>query len=80
MVAASLNEARTFVEHYPQFRDHLVLTPKRTLRGITVGEYVWTPGASKLPASTRLRLRGEMAPMMDAESIEEECPLTLLSW
>lgn len=80
MVAASTNEATTCKSHFPQYRNHLVLTPRRTLTGILVGEYVWTPGASALPAAVRLRLRGELAPMIDGDSREEEFPLTLLSW
>lgn len=80
MVAVSTAEAEAYCELIPDFRDHLVLTPDRTIRGFLVDTYVWTPEAAKLPARVRMRLRGELAPMIDGRSVEEEFPLTLLSW
>lgn len=80
MIAASKMDAELVMVHYPQYRGHLVLTPDRPITGFVVGEYIWTPEASDLPASVRLRLRGVMAPMMDPLSCEEEFPQTLLSW
>lgn len=80
MVAATKNEGDNYREMYPQFRGHLVLTPRTEIPDGRVDTYVWTPDASNLPASVRLRLRGKMAPHIDEQSMEEEFPATLLSW
>ena len=80
MVAASADEAEVYCELMEDFEDYLLLTPDHTLAGFLVDSYVWTPGASKLPARVRMRLRGELAPLLDGRSVEEEFPLTLLSW
>lgn len=80
MVAESIEEGSAYCDMIPYFGDHVLLTPERTVRGFTVGRYVWTPEASRLPARVRMRLRGELAPMIDQNSVEEDFPLTLLSW
>lgn len=80
MVAASIAEGEAYCEMIPDFYDHLLLTPEHTVAGFLVDTYVWTPEASKLSARVRMRLRGELAPMIDQHSVEEEFPLTLLSW
>lgn len=80
IVAASLDEAEAYRELIPHYRDHLALTPDSTVRGFLVGRWVWTPEASELPASVRMRLRGELAPMIDGGSVQDEFPVTLLSW
>ena len=80
MVAATKAEGERLRKSYPQFRQHLLLTPRTPMPDVLVGTYVWTPEASKLPASVRMRLRGEMAAHIDEKTMEEEFPLTLLSW
>ena len=64
--------------HYPQFRNHLVMTPRSVLTGVKIGEYVWTPFAQQLPARVRMKLRGLLAPLIDQSSVEEIFPDTLL--
>lgn len=80
LVAASRMDADLVLLHYPQYRGHVVLTPDRPVAGFDIDEYIWTPEASDLPASVRMKLRGVMAPLMTALSCEEEFPVTLLSW
>ena len=81
MVAASREEGEAYREMIPDFHDHVVVTPDQAVpSGILVDAYVWTPEARKLPARVRMRLRGELAPVIDGFSAEEEFPLTLLSW
>lgn len=80
IVASSDDDAGRYVHVFPQYRRHLVLTPDRALPVCLVREYLWTIGASNLPASVRMRLRGELAPMLDEYSRHEEYPLTLSSW
>lgn len=80
LVAADKLDAELVKHHFPQLRQHVVLTPAVAPSDIRVGEYVWTPSASELPATVRLRLRGQLAPLIDDRSVEEEFPETLLSW
>lgn len=80
MVAASTDEGEVYCGLIPDFYDHVLLTPEHTVKGFMVDTYVWTPDADKLPARVRMRLRGELAPMIDRHSVQEEFPLTLLSW
>lgn len=80
LVASTYAEADWVKKQYPLYRFHVVLTPEGTLSGFVVGEQVWTPGASNLPASVRLRLRGLLAPLIDENSVEEEFSEALLSW
>jgi hypothetical protein len=80
IVATNHNEAEYVKNEFPQYHFHVVLTPDDTLSGFMVEEYVWTPAAKRLPASTRLRLRGLIAPLIDERSREEKFDETLLSW
>jgi hypothetical protein len=80
MVAESQREAVALKRQYPQFRFHVVITPGNPSTGFKVNEYVWTPGACGLSATTRLALRGLLAPLIDEKSTEEEFPATLLIW
>lgn len=82
MVGATHDEVVLLRRRYPQFRQHLALTPRSELGGFRfkVGEYVWTPNALSLPAAVRLQLRGALAPMLDEQSVEETFPATLLLW
>jgi hypothetical protein len=80
MIAATHNEAEQIKKKYPQFRHHLVVTPRTLPSGIAVGEYVWTPFASALPARLRMAIRGALSSLVDEDSIEETFPDTLLSW
>lgn len=79
MVATSHAEADRVKRKYPQFRYHLVITPRTLPTGIAVGQYVWTPSAATLPARVRLQIRGALAPLIDADSVEENFPGTLPS-
>lgn len=79
MVAASKAEGQLLKTQYPQFRRHLVITPRSLPSGILIGSWVWTPHALRLPARLRLAIRGALAPMIDEGSVEEEFPDTLLS-
>jgi len=79
LVATSHDDAE-FVKHrIPLLRFCVVLTPDESLSGFLVEEYLWTPAASNLPASVRLRLRGKLAPLIDGQSVEKVFPVTLLS-
>lgn len=80
MVAATKKEGEALRKGYPQFRQHLLLTPKTVMPDVLIDTYVWTPEASKLPAKVRMQLRGQMAAHIDERTMEEEFPLTLLSW
>lgn len=80
IVAANFDDADYIRDHFEQFCLHLALTPEYTPSGFLVSDYVWTPRASKLPARERMLLRGKIAPFLDEQSMEEEFPLTLLSW
>lgn len=80
LVVAAEAEAAAIRARYPQFRDHVTLTPRTAPSGIRVGEYVWTSYALALPARLRLTLRGVLAGLIDEESVEETFPDTLLSW
>jgi hypothetical protein len=79
LIAASRTEGMEIQKHFPQFRKHILLTPKSLRSGVLVGEYVWTPGALELPARLRMKIRGVLAPMIDEESVEETFPVTLLT-
>lgn len=79
LVATSHDDAEFVKRRIPHLRFYIVLTPDDSLSGFLIEEYLWTPAASNLPASVRLRLRGELAPLIDGESAEEEFPVTLLS-
>lgn len=80
MIAATHGEADQIKKKYPQFRYHLAVTPRTLPSGIAVGEYVWTPSASALPARLRMAIRVALAPLIDEDSVEETFPDTLLSW
>ena len=80
MIAASEMDAEIVKDHCPKYHFHAVLTPDSTLSGFIVSDYVWTPEASELPASVRLRLRGMLSPLMGPGSSEEKFVSTLLSW
>ena len=80
IVAADNDDALCCKFQYPHLLGHVLLTPDRGPDGLTARSYVWTPAASKLPASTRMRLRGELSALIDERSMEEEFPSTLLSW
>jgi hypothetical protein len=81
LVARNHSDADRVKSRFPQYRLHVVVTPKtETCEGFVIGEYLWTPMASELPPRVRLALRGKLRPMMSCESIEEEFPDTLLSW
>lgn len=80
LIAATQAEADGVKRKYPQFKYHLVVTPRTLPSGIRVGEYVWTPAASALPARLRMAVRGALAPLIDEDSVEETFPDTLLSW
>jgi hypothetical protein len=80
IIAASQWDADLIRDGWPQFAKHLALTPQSESFNVVVREYVWTPDAKKLSPSTRLRLRGVLAPLLDDNSIEEIFPSTLLSW
>jgi len=80
MVAADRDDALCCKFLYPHFFGHALLTPELSPGDLTARSYVWTPAASKLPASTRMRLRGELSAFIDERSVEEEFPSTLLSW
>lgn len=80
LIGTTKSEIELVRRYYPQFRAHLALTPRSTLTGIVVGEYVWTPTARQLPARVRLRLRGLLAPLIDESSTEELFPETLPDW
>jgi hypothetical protein len=86
MVAADRDDALCCRFLFPHLLGHVLLTPERPLPperspfGFVVRSYVWTPAASKLPASVRMRLRGELSSLIDERSMEEEFPSTLLSW
>lgn len=81
LIATSQREADCLKKRLDHYRFHVVLTPCDELSGFRVAEYVWTPAAQRLPAATRLRLRGLLAPLIDEDSFEEEFDEdTLLSW
>lgn len=80
LIAATYLDADRVKNKYPQFRYHLVITPRTLPTGLIVGEYVWTPCASALPARLRMEIRGALAPWIDEESVEETFPENLLSW
>lgn len=80
LIAATKVDGQEIREHFPQFRHHLVITPRSLPSGILIGEYVWTPYALELPARLRWQVRGALAPLLDEESVEETFPTTLLSW
>jgi hypothetical protein len=81
LVATSQHEADYLKQRLDHYRFHVVLTPYDELPGFQVAGYVWTPAAQKLPAATRLRLKGLLAPLIDEDSFEEEFDEdTLLSW
>jgi hypothetical protein len=80
MVAANAMDAEIIKDHCPEYHFHAVLTPDRMLSGFIVSDYVWTPDASELPASVRLRLRGMLSPLIGPDSVEEEFSPTLLYW
>ena len=81
IVATDYLDADRVKKRYPQFRFHVTVTPKTNPpKDFVIGEYVWTPNASDLPARTRLALRGKIAHLIDENSMEEEFPATLLSW
>lgn len=80
MVAADPDDALCCRFQFPHFLGHELLTPERSPTGFKARSYVWTPAASKLPASVRMRLRGQLAALIDERSVEEEFPSTLLSW
>ena len=79
IIAATKREGDLLKIKYPQFRRHLVITPRSLPSGILVGEYVWTPHALLLPARVKLAIRGSLAPLVDESSVEEDFPDTLLS-
>lgn len=80
LIAATVSEADQVKRKYPQFKYHVAVTPRCLPELLSVGEYVWTPAASSLPARLRLGLRGYLAPLIDEDSVEETFPDTLLSW
>lgn len=80
IIAATKRDAQTVKEHFPQYRRYTVVTPRVLPPDVKIGEYVWTPYASELPARLRMELRGVLAPLIDEESVEEQFPITLLSW
>jgi hypothetical protein len=80
LIAATQTDGDQIRKKYRQFKYHLVITPRTLPSGIVIGEYVWTPAASALPARLRLEIRGALAPLIDGESVEETFPETLLSW
>jgi hypothetical protein len=81
IVAADREDALCCRFEYPQLLGHVLMTPDRSPNGgFKARFYVWTPAASTLPASTRMRLRGELSALIDEQSMEEEFPSTLLSW
>lgn len=80
IIAATQTDADRIKRKYPQFRHHLVVTPRTLPTGLLVGEYVWTPAAQALPARLRMEIRGALAPWIDEDSVEETFPETLLSW
>ena len=79
MIAATQAEADRIKKKYPQFKFYLAITPRTLPSGIEVGQYVWTPAASALPARLRMQIRGALAPLIDEESVEQTFPETLLS-
>lgn len=80
MIAATKSDADQVKARFPQFRRHLVVTPRSSPSEVLVGEYVWTPRASALPPRLRLAIRGVLASLIDEESVEETFPENLLSW
>lgn len=81
LIAASVFDADQVMELFPQFQDHLALTPDNmtTFRlKCVIDSYTWTPWSHVLSPRTRLLLRGVMAPMMGPDSTEQEFPETLL--
>jgi len=80
IVAADRDDALCCRYQFPHLLGHVLLTPERSPGAVTARFYVWTPSASKLPASVRMRLRGELSALIDERSVEEEFPSTLLSW
>lgn len=79
LIAASRADGMLVRSHFPQFRRHLVITPRSLPSGILIGEYVWTPCARELPARLRMKVRSALAPLIDEESVEENFPVTLLT-
>lgn len=80
MIASTKADADQVKSRFPQFRHHLVVTPRSLPSGILIGEYVWTPRALNIPPRLRMSIRGALAPLIDEESVEETFPTTLLSW
>jgi hypothetical protein len=80
LIAATQTDGARVKKKYSQFKHHLIITPQSLPSGVRVGEYVWTPRASKLPASLRMEIRGALSSLIDEESVEETFPETLLSW
>ena len=81
IVAADTADADMVKDQFPQFRYYVTVTPRTAPpKDFVVGEYLWTPLATDLPARIRLALRGKLAPLIDEQSMEEEFPETLLSW
>lgn len=80
LIAATITDADRVKRKYPQFKYHVAVTSRCFPNLLSVGEYVWTPAASALPARLRLALRGALASLIDEETVEETFPDTLLSW
>lgn len=80
LIASSDIDAEWIQHYYPQYKNHLPVTPKTLPSCILVGEYLWTPRALQLPARVRLAIRGALSSLLDEGSIEETFPDTLLSW
>jgi hypothetical protein len=80
LIAANKIDGDQVKSRFPQFSAYLIITPRSLPSGIRVGEYVWTPRASIIPARLRMAVRVALAPMIDEESVEETFPVTLLSW
>ena len=80
MIAATRSDGDQVKARLPQFRRHLVVTPRSLPSGVLIGEYVWTPRALKLPPALRMSIRGALSLLIDEESVEETFPETLLSW
>lgn len=76
LIAATLMDAVEAKRAHPGLRTHTVATPRSIPGGMLAGAIVWTPAAADLPAATRLKLRGQLAPCVDEFSTEEKFPTT----
>ena len=80
LIAANLRDARLAQKEFPRFRSYLVVTPCSVPKVIVISEYVWTQEALMLPPSVRLKIRGDLAPAMTEDSVEEVYPAEMLKW